>query len=197
MIGKLRGVIDSISTDHIILDVNGVGYMVYCSIKILSNINIGDTQSFYIDTHVREDHIHLFGFLTLEEKDTYLLLQTVSGVGSKMAIQILSTLTPSDLHEAISCANKDLLRTVSGVGLKLAERLIIELKDKMKTKYPSIPNKSEISKSDLEKYSDAVSALCNLGIQKNDAHNNVSLILKKDPEITLSDLITKALQMRI
>ena len=67
----------------------------------------------------------------------------------------------------------------------------------MKTKYPSIPNKSEISKSDLEKYSDAVSALCNLGIQKNDAHNNVSLILKKDPEITLSDLITKALQMRI
>jgi Holliday junction DNA helicase RuvA len=196
MIGKLKGVIDSIFSDYVIMDVGGVGYMVYCTIKLLSNIKVGEDCCLYIDTHVREDHIHLFGFGTLEEKETYILLQTVNGVGSKMAMQILSVFNPSDLHNAIGSSNKDLLRTVSGVGLKLAERLIIELKDKMKSKYPYIATKIEVSNNDIEKYNDAVSALCNLGIQRNDAQNNVNFILQQDPEINLSDLITKALQNR-
>lgn len=197
MIGKLKGIVDSIFSDYIILDVGGVGYMIYCNSKLLSNIMIGETYSLFIDTHVREDHIHLFGFLNLEEKETYILLQTVNGVGSRMAMQILSTLPLSELHNAITSLNKDILRTVSGVGLKLAERLIIELKDKIKNKYPHIVNQSEITNHDIEKYNDAISALCNLGIQKNDAQNNIALILKKDPNISLSDLITKALQMRL
>ncbi len=199
MIGKLKGILDGIFIDYIILDVGGVGYMIYCTTKLLSNVVLGQTYSLYIDTHVREDHIHLFGFLTLEEKETYVLLQTVNGVGSRMSMQILSTLDPSELHNAIVSADKDSLRKVSGVGLKLAERLIIELKDKMKIKHSflSIQNTSSSStNTNLEIYNDAISALCNLGIQRSDAQNNVNSILKSNPDINLSDLITKALQMR-
>ena len=197
MIGKLKGVIDGIFNDYVILDVSGVGYMVYCTTKLLNGLKVGEIYSLYIDTHVREDHIHLFGFLNPEEKEAYILLKTVSGVGSKMAMQILSTLTPNDLQNAIVSSNKDLLRTAPGVGLKLAERLITELKDKIKIKYPYIEIKSEILDDNMEKYNDAVSALCSLGVQKSEAHNSVLSILKINPATNISDLITKALQMRL
>ena len=197
MIGKLKGIIDCIFSDHMILDVSGVGYMVYCTTKLLDNVKIGDDCSLYIDTHVREDHIHLFGFSKPEEKEAYITLQTVSGVGSRMAMQILSVLSISDLQNAIMSSNKDLLRTVPGVGLKMAERLLIELKDKIKIINTHIESQSNVNGENIEKYNDAISALCSLGMQKNEAHTNILAILKNEPDINISDLITKALQMRL
>ena len=131
MIGKLKGVIDSYGEDFIVLDVQGVGYLVHCSARTLQALpGAGEAATLSIETHVREDQIRLFGFLSDTEREWFRLLQTVQGVGAKVALSVLSTFKPGDLASAIAMGDKAAIKRAPGVGPKVAERIVIELKDK-------------------------------------------------------------------
>src|SRR5499426_2161436 len=131
MIGKLKGIIDSYGEDFIVLDVNGVGYLVQCSARTLQELpGVGQPATLSIETHVREDQIKLFGFRTDVEREWFRLLQTVQGVGAKVALAVLGTLAPSDLANAIALRDKAAVARTPGVGPKVAERIVTELKDK-------------------------------------------------------------------
>src|SRR5213082_4001628 len=131
MIGKLKGIIDSYGEDFIVLDVNGVGYLVHCSARTLQELpGTGQPATLSIETHVREDQIRLFGFLSDIEREWFRLLQTVQGVGAKVALSVLGTLPPSDLANAIALRDKTAVARTPGVGPKVAERIVTELKDK-------------------------------------------------------------------
>ena len=131
MIGKLKGMIDSYGEDFIVLDVNGVGYLVHCSARTLQELpGTGQPATLSIETHVREDQLRLFGFLTDVEREWFRLLQTVQGVGAKVALSVLGTLKPADLASAIALRDKAMVARTPGVGPKVAERIVAELKDK-------------------------------------------------------------------
>src|SRR5580698_3529512 len=131
MIGKLKGVIDSYGADSVILDVNGVGYLVHCSARTLQELpRTGEAATLSIETYVREDQIKLFGFLTDIEREWFRLLQTVQGVGAKVALSVLGTLNVADLATAVAMRDKAAITTAPGVGPKVAERIVTELKDK-------------------------------------------------------------------
>jgi Holliday junction DNA helicase RuvA len=130
MIGKLRGKIDAIGEAHAIVDVNGVGYEVQCSARTLRNVEMGQEVSLTIDTHVREDAIRLFGFQSEIERSWFRTLQTIQGVGAKVALGVLGTLSPQDLANAIALGDWAVVERSPGVGKKLAQRIVAELKDK-------------------------------------------------------------------
>ena len=131
MIGKLKGLIDSYGEDFVILDVNGVGYVVHCSTRTLQKLpRVGEASALAIETQVREDSIRLFGFASEAERDWFRLLQTVQGVGAKVALAILSILPANDLASAIAMQDKASVSRAPGVGPKLAARIVAELKDK-------------------------------------------------------------------
>jgi len=169
MIGKLKGVIDTYGEDSIILDVNGVGYLVHCSARTLQELpGIGEPATLSIETHVREDQIRLFGFLTDIEREWFRLLQTVQGVGVKVALAVLGTLKPADLATAIAMRDKAMVARTPGVGPKVAERIVTELKDKAPAFTDVDPAVVRLSGALDERrapqpISDAVSALVNLG----------------------------------
>jgi holliday junction DNA helicase RuvA len=169
MIGKLKGVIDSYGEDHVILDVNGVGYLVHCSARTLQELPaVGQVASLAIETYVREDQIRLFGFMTDIERAWFRLLQTVQGVGAKVALAVLGTLKPTDLASAIAMRDKAMVARTPGVGPKVAERIVTELKDKAPAYAEVDPALVQLSGALEEKrapqpLSDAVSALVNLG----------------------------------
>src|SRR5437588_7985610 len=169
MIGKLKGIIDSYGEDCIIVDVNGVGYVVHCSARTLQALPAqGELVSLSIETHVREDQIRLFGFTSDTEREWFKLLQTVQGVGTKVALAILSTLKPAELATAISMRDKAMVARTPGVGPKVAERVVTELKDKA-PKYADLdPAVVRLAGAVDENkaprpVADAVSALVNLG----------------------------------
>jgi len=173
MIARLKGLVDQIGEDWAVIDVGGVGYLVYCSSRTLSRLpRTGEAVALHIETHVREDHIHLYGFFEEAERAWFRLLQTVQGVGSKVALAILSTLTSNDLANAISTGDKAMLSRPSGVGPKLAVRLATELKDKVGTIAPagSFTPALVTATAGLE---DAVSALVNLGYRRAEAQTAV------------------------
>jgi Holliday junction DNA helicase RuvA len=131
MIGKLKGLIDSYGEDYVVLDVQGVGYLVSCSARTLQALpSPGEAAVLSIETYVREDQIRLFGFRSDTEREWFRLLQTVQGVGAKVALAVLSTLPPSDLANAIALRDKASVARTPGVGPKVAERIVTELKDK-------------------------------------------------------------------
>ena len=130
MIGKLTGIVDVIGEDWVILDVNGVGYEVACSVRVLRALSEGESVSLAIDTYVREDVIRLFGFASEHERQWFRLLQTVQGVGAKVALAMLGTLSTQDIANAIALGDKAMIATTPGVGPKVAGRLVAELKDK-------------------------------------------------------------------
>jgi holliday junction DNA helicase RuvA len=169
MIGKLRGVIDSYGDDSVILDVNGVGYLVHCSARTLQELPpAGQVATLAIETYVREDQIRLFGFMTDVERAWFRLLQTVQGVGAKVALAVLGTLKPADLASAIAMRDKAAVARTPGVGPKVAERIVTELKDKAPAYAEVDPALVQLSGALEEKrapqpLSDAVSALVNLG----------------------------------
>jgi Holliday junction DNA helicase RuvA len=169
MIAKLTGLVDSAGEDWAVLDVGGVGYLLFCSSRTLSRLpRIGEAARLFVETHVREDHIHLYGFADEEERAWFRLLQTVQGVGSKVALAILSTLSAADLGQAIAAGDKAMLSRPAGVGPKLAARLAVELKDKVGTVLPAgafIALPEQVGAA-LE---DAVSALVNLGYRRAEA----------------------------
>jgi holliday junction DNA helicase RuvA len=169
MIGKLKGIIDSYGEDHVILDVNGVGYLVHCSARTLQALpSAGAPVALAIETYVREDQIRLFGFLYDGEREWFRLLQTVQGVGTRVALSILGTLTPADLASAIALRDKAMVSRAPGVGPKVAERIVTELKDKAPAYADLDPAVIRLSgaldeRRDPQPVSDAVSALVNLG----------------------------------
>jgi Holliday junction DNA helicase RuvA len=131
MIGKLKGLVDSASEDSLILDVHGVGYLVAASARTLRNLPaIGEAATLHIETQVREDAIRLFGFLAEAERDWFRLLQSVQGVGAKVALAILGILSTAELSQAIALQDKAMVARAPGVGPKLAARIVLELKDK-------------------------------------------------------------------
>jgi Holliday junction DNA helicase RuvA len=130
MIGKLTGVVDSLTEDGVILDVNGVGYLVQCPSSTLSRLTVGAHAALTIEMKVSEDAIRLYGFASAEEREWFRLLQTVQSVGAKVALALLSTLSPRDLQRALALSDKAMVGRAPGVGPKLALRIVTELKDK-------------------------------------------------------------------
>ena len=180
MIGKLKGVIDSYGEDFIVVDVHGVGYLVHCSARTLQALpGAGEAVMLAIETHVREDQIRLFGFLSDVEREWFRLLQTVQGVGTKVALSILSTLTPADLASAIALRDKATITRAPGVGPKVAERVVTELKDKAPAYAGIDPAVIRLSGAVEDKrapqpVADAVSALVNLGYGQPQAASAVA-----------------------
>ena len=169
MIGKLKGLIDSYGEDYVILDVGGVGYQVHCSSRTLQALPApGDAAVLSIETYVREDQIKLFGFASDLEREWFRLLQTVQGVGAKVAMSVLGTLKPSELASAVAMRDKAMVARTPGVGPKVAERIVTELKDKAPAYANVDPAVVHLAGALDEKraprpITDAVSALVNLG----------------------------------
>jgi Holliday junction DNA helicase RuvA len=192
MIGKLKGLIEQIDLDSVIIDVGGVGYLVYCSSRTLQTLQLSQIVSLYIETYVREDAIKLFGFATLHEKEIFLLLQSVNGVGAKMSLNIISQIDLGQLGQAILTRNKEILTSISGVGAKTAERIIIELKNKKIFSSNSSYSSSTYS-NDMQ---DAISALISLGLAKSEAVSCVEQAAAQDPNMQINDIIKQALILR-
>ena len=169
MIGKLKGTVDSFGTDFLILDVHGVGYQVHCSARTLSMLpHAGEAVTLSIETYVREDQIKLFGFASDSEREWFRLLQTVQGVGAKVALAVLGAMKPVDLATAIAMRDKAAVQRTPGVGPKVAERIVTELKDKAPAYADLDPAVVHLAGSVDDRraprpVSDAVSALVNLG----------------------------------
>jgi holliday junction DNA helicase RuvA len=184
MIGKLTGTIDSVGEDFVVLDVHGVGYLVYCSARTLGELPaVGKTAALAIETHVREDQIRLFGFLTAAEREWFRLLQTVQGVGAKVALAILSTLRAHDLATAIAMRDKAAITRAPGVGPKVAERIVTELKDKSPALAAVDPAVVRLSGALQDKRApgpvpDAISALVNLGYGQPQAMAAISAAVR-------------------
>tara|TARA_B100000686_G_C16675631_1_gene908954 strand:- start:168 stop:818 length:651 start_codon:yes stop_codon:yes gene_type:complete len=201
VISKLKGVIDAINTDSLVIDVNGVGYLVFGSSRMLSTFVIGDTTAIEIETHVREDHINLYGFIDGVERDWFRLLTTVQGVGAKAALGILGILAPNDLLQAIAANDKIAITRAQGIGPKLATRILSELKDKVgnltlnsvgqKINTPSLDSVSS-APSEL---ADAASALVNLGYGHSEALGAVARVLgERGDGVDVEELIREGLK---
>jgi Holliday junction DNA helicase RuvA len=168
MIGKLKGVVDSVDEEFIILDVNGVGYLVSASTRTLSAIPpVGAAAELLIETHVREDAIRLYGFITAGERDWFRLLQSVQGVGAKVSLGILGALSAEALSAAVARQDKAMMARAPGVGPKLAARLVLELKDKAPAMSVTYFVHAELGRAQAPKLvkaaEDAVLALVGLG----------------------------------
>ena len=166
MFAKLSGIVDSVAEDGAVIDVGGVGYLAFCSTRTISQLPLPGTPArLLVETHVREDHIHLYGFIDAAERDWFRTLTTVQGVGARLALSILSALTPEDLSLAIFAQDRAVLARADGVGPRLAARIVNELKDKVSGLAPA-PSMSAGSASatvaDSGQAADAVSALVNL-----------------------------------
>ena len=172
MIAKLRGVLDSLGNGWAVVDVGGVGYLTYCSAGTLASLpQRGQEVSLTIETVVREDHIHLYGFASEQERDWFRLLQTVQSVGARLALAILGALPATDLAACIAAQDKAGLTRAPGVGPKLAARILSELKDKV----PSLPGAvPTATTTDGTANADAIAALVNLGYRPTEAHGAVS-----------------------
>ncbi|MDQ0472038.1 Holliday junction branch migration protein RuvA [Labrys wisconsinensis] len=188
MIGKLRGIVDSAGEDWVILDVGGVGYVVFCSSRTLAGLPAaGELATLAIETYVREDQIRLFGFATDLEREWFRLLQTVQGVGTKVALAILSTLKASDLASAIALGDKVVVARAPGVGPKVAQRIVTELKDRVPSFDGIAPDLARLQ-GDLgdarapAPVADAVSALVNLGYGQAQASAAVAAALREAGE---------------
>jgi Holliday junction DNA helicase RuvA len=188
MIGKLKGTIDEIGDDHVLVDVHGVCYEVFCSSRALGKMgSAGEAVVLFIETYVREDQFKLFGFLTALEREWFNLLQSVQGVGAKVALAVLSTLTPSELANAIALQDKTSVSRAPGVGPKVAVRIVTELKNKAPAfageATANIGLKQEIGEGVASApVADAVSALINLGYSRDQAANAVAAALKNGGE---------------
>ncbi len=200
MIGKIKGRIDSTGGDWLMVDVSGVVYFVSCSAKTLGALpGVGEAAEIYTEMLVSQDNIRLVGFATGHEKEWFKLLQSVQGVGARVALAILSIMTPSELASAIALQDKALIGRANGVGKKLAERIVLELKDKV----PAFTGAdiglgqvaAELSAQAPSVVTDAVSALVNLGYGQSQAAQAVSAALKKSgPDQPTEKLIRAALK---
>ncbi|MBQ8677646.1 MAG: Holliday junction branch migration protein RuvA [Alphaproteobacteria bacterium] len=215
MIAKLKGLVDSIGEDYLILDVNGVGYLVFASAKTLGRLSVMQPAALLIETVVREDSITLFGFADPLEKEWFNTLTKVQGVGAKVGLSILSALSVNQLRQAVAAQDKNMFTMASGVGPKLAARIVTELKDKI-VSVPMAQVAKDINEAmaplsddelqtieetapvgmteDPAKIEDAISALVNLGYQRIEAYKAVNQAAIKAPEADMGELIKWALK---
>ncbi|NLS15226.1 Holliday junction branch migration protein RuvA [Rhizobium sp. P40RR-XXII] len=183
MIGKLKGTIEEIGEDYVLVDVHGVCYVAYCSARTLSKVgSVGEACILFIETYVREDQIRLFGFMTAMEREWFNIVQTVQGVGAKVALALLSTLTPAELANAIALQDRAAVSRAPGVGPKVAMRIVTELKNKAPALAGDAINiglKQELGEGvAAAPVADAVSALTNLGYSRDQAANAVAAAMK-------------------
>lgn len=172
MIAMLAGLVDQLTDDAIVLDVNGVGYLVFASTRTLAQAPArGEPLRLLIETHVREDHIHLYGFVDEAERGWFRLLTTVQGVGARIALALLGVLAPDALATAIAAQDKAALSQAEGVGPKLAQRLLNELKDKI-----AGVGLGPAAAQPAGAASEAVSALVNLGYPRGDAFSAIASV---------------------
>jgi Holliday junction DNA helicase RuvA len=199
MIGKLKGRVDSLGADGAVIDVNGVGYEVFASTRTLGEMTPGAAIELTIETHVREDHIHLYAFRSGFERDVFRTLMTVQGVGAKVALGIMSALSADQVSQAIAAGDQAAFKRASGVGPKLAARIVQELKGKLPVlgavvvplKAAGRGNGAAAGGGIVE---DAVSALVNLGYARLDAFTAVSGIVARDAGVSLAALIKLSLR---
>ena len=211
MIGKLSGRVDYRSLDHVMLDVHGVGYLVYCSDRTLAALPpAGEAVALYTDLLVREDLLQLFGFTSLVEKEWHRLLMSVQGIGAKASLSILGALGPDGVSRAIALGDWTALKAAKGVGPKTAQRVVIELKDKapgvmaMIGRAPQINDPGKLIEDDVPTLrpelapsvqADALSALSNLGYAPGDAAAAVVEVLDAQPCADTSALIRASLKI--
>jgi holliday junction DNA helicase RuvA len=197
MIGKLKGLVDSFGDDWVLIDCGGVCYEVHCSSRTLQSLpRVGEAPVVFIETILREDLIRLFGFATEAEKSWFLLLTTVQGVGARVALSILSVLTPSELSSAVALQDKAMVGRANGVGPKLAVRIVTELKGK-------VPAIGAIDAGTLglqtalgegvaaSNVADAVSALTNLGYSSAQASAALARVVAKEGEDTATEKLIR------
>jgi holliday junction DNA helicase RuvA len=199
MIGKLRGVLDSAGKDWVVLDVGGVGYEVACPARVMSRLPaLGQPLTLAIETHVREDAIKLYGFLSEAERSWFRLLQNVQGVGAKVALSVLGVLEPKDLANAIALQDKAQVARAPGVGPKVAQRIVAELRDKapglmvsgdIATAVNGVPATSQTSPA-----ADAVSALINLGYSAAEASGAIATVSARAEGARTEELIRLGLK---
>lgn len=199
MIGRLRGLVDSTGKDWVIVDVNGVGYEVSCATRTLSHLPApGQPVTLTIETHVREDAIKLYGFMSDAERSWFRLLQNVQGVGAKVALSVLGVLSPNELASAIALQDKAQVGRAPGVGPKVAQRIVSELRDKAPGLLAGgdIGAKVNFSSESLEnsKVNDAISALVNLGYSISEASVAVMTVSKNNENATTEELIRNGLK---
>ncbi len=203
MIGKLRGKVDTIGEDYVVIDVNGVGYEVYCSSRLLAALQTNEGEvTLAIETHVREDMIRLYGFEDEGERQWFRLLQSVQGVGARVALSILGTLGPADIANAIALQDKAMVARAPHVGPKLAVRIVTELKDKapaLAAAGMSLPKGAlaapPIPKGAAATSAEAISALVNLGYPSSQASIAVSAALRElGAEAKTEQLIRRGLK---
>jgi holliday junction DNA helicase RuvA len=197
LIAKLKGVVDTVDADSAIVDVGGVGYLVSASARTLRELAAGDPVTVLIETIVREDAIALYGFLEAAERDWFRILTTVQGVGTRVALSILSTLSPDEIARAIAAQDRATLSRPAGVGPKLAARLATELKDKAAA-FGIVPLGKGVEAPPMPAGSineDAVSALVNLGYKRVEAFGAVARVTQRlGVEAKLEAVITAGLQ---
>ena len=199
MIALVRGTLAYKSTDHVIIDVGGVGYRLFIPLSTFYSLPETGEASLYTHTHVREDALLLYGFLTLEEKALFCILIGISGIGPKLAINILSHIPVADLKNAIAAGDVKRLSGLPGIGKKTAERLVLELKDKVG---PVNANRTEAGVSSLagkssgDLINDVISALVNLGYKESQARK-VLENMELAPNLPMEDVLKGALKVLV
>lgn len=201
MIAKLKGQVDSVDTDSAVIDVGGVGYLVSASARTLRDLAVGGPATMLVETIVREDAIALYGFIETAERDWFRILTTVQGVGARVALSILSTLSPNEIARAIAAQDRATLSRPAGVGPKLAARLATELKDKAAS-FGIVPVAAAPANANSPAAAgggsvneDAVSALVNLGYKRVEAFGAVARVTQRlGAEATLDAVIRAGLQ---
>ena len=198
MIAMLRGLLFASSADHCVIDVAGVGYLVSASSRTLSVLGaVGSEVMLHIETHVREDAIQLYGFTSASERDWFRLLQSVQGVGGRVALAILSVLPPPELAQAIARSDKAAVARANGVGPKLAQRIVHELKDKGGdiATGPVLAGAAPVAVPSGGAAADALSALANLGFKPAEASRAVALAVEElGQEAVVGELVRVALK---
>jgi len=176
MIGKLTGIVDFVADDHVLLDVSGIGYLVHCPSSTLSKLTLGAHASLMTEMRLTDETIKLYGFFTTEEREWFRLLQTVQNVGARVALNVLSALSPRDLERALALGDKSMIGRAQGVGPKLALRIVTELKDKA----PSMMLRGHTGEAGAATTAlrgpeaDAVAALAKLGYSQSTAAEAVA-----------------------
>lgn len=196
MIAKLAGILDSVAPDGAVIDVGGVGYLAFCSTRTLAGLPPpGGAARLLVETHVREDHIHLYGFIDAAERDWFRLLTTVQGVGARLALAILSAVPPETLTLAILAQDKAALARADGVGPKLAARIVNELRDKvggLAIAAQAVPAAASLPADGNGAAGDAVSALVNLGYRRAEAFGAVAAASRRLGEGAAIDTLIRA-----
>jgi holliday junction DNA helicase RuvA len=202
MIGKLRGIVDEIDEDHAIIDAGGIGYAAYCSTRTLAGLKPGEPASLFIETYVREDMLRLYGFASRAERDWFRVLQTVQGVGAKVALALLSTLSVAELANAVALRDIAMVSRANGVGKKVAERIVTELKNRAPGAMP-LPGLGEgiaevaaqAASAQPSAVGDAISALANLGYSRDIAAQATAAALRQlGDDATSAALIRQGLK---